>query len=579
MAWFHPIPIPEANMRKFALPALLVLAVAAFAAVPAERTAWLDEHVVPLATCEAGHGFDDMAALSELVGCAQIVGLGEATHGTREHFQMKHRLVEYLVQEHGFSIFAIEASTPEAHRLDAYVMGGDGDARELIAGMYFWTWDTEEVLALVEWMRAHNESHENKIHFTGFDMQTPDVAAEQVVDFVLTLEPGRGQELGQEYQSIIKAQGGSDFGVVTYTFPVGQARGRTVKFKCRIRTEDVIKGFAGMWWRVDGPDRKTLAFDNMMTNGPRGTTEWTEYAIELPVAEEATNINFGFILPGKGTAWFDEGSIELDGEVFDPKVFDLGFESGGIVAGYRSNDGAYVASLDKEVFVEGQASLRLASVQQEEGALAAQEALAAAEAILAELEGKREEWLAERSEEEVERALFNARLVAQCMRMRVKGISGYRDIAMAENVVWLTERHPDARIVLWGHNYHIARHDGAMGQHLDETFGDAYLPVGFATAAGGYYAWSKSEERIHRLQLPPPDSFEAMFASAAAPIFVLDLRAAVKDSEPSGWLLEERPFRHIGAVAMDHQFQPSRISRDFDLLVFVEQTTPALQMD
>ena len=46
------------------------------------------------------------------------------------------------------------------------------------------TWNTEEVLAMVEWMREHNARSEHKIHFTGFDMQTPDVAAAEV-DVVL----------------------------------------------------------------------------------------------------------------------------------------------------------------------------------------------------------------------------------------------------------------------------------------------------------------------------------------------------------------------------------------------------------
>ena len=91
------------------------------------RIAWLDEHVVPLITCEAGHGFDDLEPLGAVIGDARIVGLGESTHGTREQFQMKHRLVEYLVEELGFTWFAVEASTPEAHRLDAYVLGGEGD--------------------------------------------------------------------------------------------------------------------------------------------------------------------------------------------------------------------------------------------------------------------------------------------------------------------------------------------------------------------------------------------------------------------------------------------------------------------
>src|SRR5262249_2724833 len=116
---------------------------------------WIRTHAIPFSTSEAGHGFDDLAGLEKVIGDARIVALGEPTHGTREVFQMKHRLLEYLVERHGFSIFSIEANMPEADALDAYVNRGEGDPRQLIAG-YGWTGDTEEFPATVEWTRAWN---------------------------------------------------------------------------------------------------------------------------------------------------------------------------------------------------------------------------------------------------------------------------------------------------------------------------------------------------------------------------------------------------------------------------------------
>src|ERR1700733_7290800 len=61
-------------------------------------------------------------------------------------------------------------------------------------------------------------------------------------------------------------QGGPSFGVATGTFPVKDAAGKTVHFSAWIKTENVRNGYAGLWWRVDGPgqgtNRPTLAFDN-----------------------------------------------------------------------------------------------------------------------------------------------------------------------------------------------------------------------------------------------------------------------------------------------------------------------------
>src|SRR5438132_1153379 len=47
--------------------------------------------------------------------------------------------------------------------------------------MYFWTCQTEEVLAMVEWMRRYNQTAGNRplLSFTSFDMQTYTVALEK----------------------------------------------------------------------------------------------------------------------------------------------------------------------------------------------------------------------------------------------------------------------------------------------------------------------------------------------------------------------------------------------------------------
>ncbi len=158
---------------------------------------WLKTNVAPIKSPEAGTGFEDLAPLKRMVGNARIVSLGECTHGTREVFQMKHRLLEYLAAHCGFTLFSIEASMPEAYRLNDYVLEGKGDPAKLIAGMYFWTWNTEEVLTMVQWMRQFNESGKGRIEFTGFDMQTPDVAMENVARFLQANDPARVKACGR----------------------------------------------------------------------------------------------------------------------------------------------------------------------------------------------------------------------------------------------------------------------------------------------------------------------------------------------------------------------------------------------
>ena len=157
---------------------------------------WLRKAAIPFATAEPGSGLDDLQPLRKLIGDARIVSLGEATHGTREFFQMKHRLLEFLVEEMGFTHFSIEANMPEAARLNEYVLTGEGDPYQLVRGMQFWTWTTQEVVDMVRWMRDYNASGKGPIQFTGFDMQFTGLASFNVRSFLRVADSGYALEAG-----------------------------------------------------------------------------------------------------------------------------------------------------------------------------------------------------------------------------------------------------------------------------------------------------------------------------------------------------------------------------------------------
>lgn len=131
----------------------------------------LKKYVHPLRTCEPDGGdAGDLAILGQLVGQTKVVGLGEATHGTSEIYKMKDRIIRYLAEKEGFDIFTIEANLPESYRMNDYTVRGEGDPEKLIRGLYVWPWWTEEMLDMVEWMKAYNASAP-KITYTGVDMQ------------------------------------------------------------------------------------------------------------------------------------------------------------------------------------------------------------------------------------------------------------------------------------------------------------------------------------------------------------------------------------------------------------------------
>jgi len=145
-----------------------------------EEMAVLKQYIYPLRTFEPDGGdTKDLKVLDNLIANSSVVALGEVTHGSSEIFKMKNRIIQYLAVNNGFDIFSIEAAMPESYKLNDYTVRGEGDPKKLIAGMYFWTWRTEEVLNMVEWMRRFNQPKQ-RIAFTGFDMQAYDGALNEL---------------------------------------------------------------------------------------------------------------------------------------------------------------------------------------------------------------------------------------------------------------------------------------------------------------------------------------------------------------------------------------------------------------
>jgi len=149
-------------------------------------TQWIRSNAIPLDSVEAGRGFRDLQPLKKLFKDVRIVGLGEATHGSREFFQFKHRMLEFLVKELGFQIFAIEASYAGCNNINNYVLYGKGDPAEALASQKFWTWDTEEVRDMIQWMREYNTEvpGDKKVKFLGYDLQHLEQGMDLVEAFV-----------------------------------------------------------------------------------------------------------------------------------------------------------------------------------------------------------------------------------------------------------------------------------------------------------------------------------------------------------------------------------------------------------
>lgn len=548
---------------------------------------WIAANAVRLKTPEARNGFDDMKPLKKMIGDARIVSLGEATHGTREFFQLKHRMLEFLASEMGFTIFSIEANMPEAYRLNDYVLNGVGDPAKLLKGMYFWTWDTQEVLEMIQWMREFNKSGKGRVQFTGFDMQTPDVAGVIVRDFVTKNDTVYLGDLRKATELIKVTQKTQEaaFGVATGRFPIEAAAGKRVRYSGYIKTKGITKGWAGLWWRVDGKSG-VMAFDNMQDRGATGTTDWKRYEIDLPVAADVTNINFGAILTGDGSAWFDGLEVTLDGKPYEEKTdFDLGFESSS-PAGFYTGGSGYQVTLDKASFQSGNQSLLMTHVgtpSDTAKSIDPKEAITAWQGVMRHFEDSRslyaQKGIAAR---ELDWVIQNARVVLQSIQMNANEVQ--RDLSMAQNIKWILDQNPKAKIVLWAHNGHVGTNFAwgykTMGSSLREMFGEQMVVFGFAFNQGSFQAIERGKGLHDFTVSPAPDgSLDATLAATGIPLLAIDLRKIPKRSPVETWWSQPHKSRNIGAVYakdLDNQLLVDlKAPESFDVLLFVEKTTAA----
>jgi hypothetical protein len=208
------------------------------------------------------------------------------------------------------------------------------------------------------------------------------------------------------------------------------------------------------------------------------------------VAAEAKNINFGALFPGNGTAWFDELTIELDGTPYvNDTAFDLDFESPSPKGFYTGGNG-YRVQLDSQVFHSGKQSLRMTRVATANTPEGVDPKLAASmwKDVVRHLETSREAYGKQgAAARDVEWAIQNARVVLQGMQMRANEAT--RDKSMADNVKWILDSNPGAKIVLWAHNGHVSTASiryplvGAagvpMGASMREMFGAKMVVFGF----------------------------------------------------------------------------------------------------
>lgn len=128
---------------------------------------------------------------------SRVVMLGESSHGTHEFYQMRNKISQRLIKEHGFKFIAVEGDWPDADRLHRYIQHGHGgSAKDVLMRNHrwpTWMWANQEIADLAEWLR------DEKAGFYGLDIYSLFQSIDEVVKFFKKNDLQFANELQKKY--------------------------------------------------------------------------------------------------------------------------------------------------------------------------------------------------------------------------------------------------------------------------------------------------------------------------------------------------------------------------------------------
>ncbi|WP_198652043.1 erythromycin esterase family protein [Chitinophaga deserti] len=133
-------------------------------------TKWINENAYPLQP-DTAQSTEDLHFLKSELKHNLVIGLGEASHGTREFYNQKQRIISYLITHLGYKRIGFEMQDKFLEPVNAYVQNGTGDLKVIMKDMVLY--NTEEIYHLFQSIRQYNNRQPafQKVSIYGFDRE------------------------------------------------------------------------------------------------------------------------------------------------------------------------------------------------------------------------------------------------------------------------------------------------------------------------------------------------------------------------------------------------------------------------
>ncbi|MGZ5191271.1 MAG: erythromycin esterase family protein, partial [Flavisolibacter sp.] len=139
----------------------------------------------------------DLQPLFDQIGNAQIVLLGEASHGTHEYYTWRSYITQRLIKEKDFKFIAVEGDWPDCYLLNRYIKNYPGSGKSAVEVLKqfnrwpTWMWANWEIAALTEWLFQYNKALpvNNKIGFYGLDVYSLWESMDSIMQYLRKVDP------------------------------------------------------------------------------------------------------------------------------------------------------------------------------------------------------------------------------------------------------------------------------------------------------------------------------------------------------------------------------------------------------
>lgn len=150
---------------------------------------------------------ESMPELIEKIGDAQIVLLGEASHGTHEFYAIRAQISKELIEKKGFTAIAIEGDWPDAYKVHRFIQQEDISQTAISALAEFkrfpsWMWRNKDVVELVAWLKSYNSAIKNTrplVGFYGIDLYSLHRSMQAVISYLDGQDPDAAEWARRRY--------------------------------------------------------------------------------------------------------------------------------------------------------------------------------------------------------------------------------------------------------------------------------------------------------------------------------------------------------------------------------------------